>query len=115
MIRLFAVSLIFSGHMMAAEIVEEQVDHAGASFRIVRLAPERVQTEFAKRMEPVKFFMSAGIFEAGGIPSGLHVESAKCLHPLHLADAPGNFFLKPNGVFRIEAAGARREAFIVTE
>ncbi|RYD47306.1 MAG: hypothetical protein EOP85_05750, partial [Verrucomicrobiaceae bacterium] len=33
-----------------------------------------------------------------GIPSGLHTEGGKQLRPINLADAPGNFFLKPNGV-----------------
>jgi uncharacterized protein YigE (DUF2233 family) len=130
MIRSLAALLLFSGHQMAAEIAEKQVIHAGAAFRIVRLAPERVQlvwkdaagqpyrsfdrvqAEFAKKGKSVKFLMNAGIFEPGGIPSGLHVESAKCLNPLNLEDAPGNFFLKPNGVFRIEAEAGRREAFI---
>jgi len=47
------------------------------------------------------FLMNAGIFEPGGIPSGLHVENGKELRPINLRDAPGNFFLKPNGVFLI--------------
>lgn len=54
-----------------------------------------------------QFIMNAGIFEPGGIPSGLHVQDGKQLLPLNLKDAPGNFFLKPNGVFLIGASGAR--------
>ncbi len=99
-----------------AEVAEESVTHAGVKFRVVRAEPkqirlvwkdesgvpyrsfDRVQAAFSKQRKTVKFLMNAGIFELGGIPSGLHIEGAKTLRPLNLADAPGNFFLKPNGV-----------------
>lgn len=45
--------------------------------------------------------MNGGIFEPGGIPSGLYWEKGIEKIPLNLRDAPGNFFLKPNGVFLI--------------
>lgn len=95
---------------------EECVSHAGARFLVVRLEPkrvqlvwkdaggkpfrsfERVQADRAAKGETVKFLMNAGIFEPGGIPSGLHIENGELLRPLNLANAPGNFFLKPNGV-----------------
>lgn len=101
----------------AAEAVgEERVTFAGAIFRVVRLEPgrvqlvwkdregnpyrsfERVQGDRKAKGETVRFLMNAGIFEPGGIPSGLHIENGKPLRPLNLAEAPGNFFLKPNGV-----------------
>lgn len=99
-----------------AGVVEESIISAGVKFRVVRLDPnqvqlvwndetgqpyrtfDRVQAAFAKQGKTVKFIMNAGIFEPGGIPSGLHIENGKPLRPLNLADAPGNFFLKPNGV-----------------
>jgi uncharacterized protein YigE (DUF2233 family) len=110
--------------------VEEQIEHAEARFRVVRANPEQVQTvwispngtpyrtfdqvqaAFSKQGKTVTFLVNAGIFEPGGIPSGLHVENRKTLHLLNLADAPGNFFLKPNGVIWIESAGTKCEAFI---
>lgn len=100
----------------SATVVEESVTHAGVKFRVVRIEPkhvriawkdgngapfrtfDRVQAAFAKEGKAVRFIMNAGIFEPGGIPSGLHVEGGKALRPLNLGDAPGNFFLKPNGV-----------------
>jgi uncharacterized protein YigE (DUF2233 family) len=115
--------------VLRAEIVEESIESAGVRFRVVRLAPkqvqvvwkdqtdvpyrsfERVQAAFAKQGKAVIFIMNAGIFEPGGIPSGLHIEKRKTLHELNPADAPGNFFLKPNGVVWIEAGG-RAEASI---
>ncbi len=114
-----------------AAVVEEAVVHAGVKFRVVKLDPARVavvwkdpqgvpyrsfdkvQSAFAKQGKRVGFLMNAGIFEPGGIPSGLHAEDRKTLHPLNLADAPGNFFLKPNGVIWIEGGG-KTEAFIST-
>lgn len=130
MIRALALLLSIAGAALCAPLVEEKIEHAGTRYRIVRAAPEQVQlvwknssgfpyrtfdqvqAAFAKKGKTVTFLMNAGIFEPGGIPSGLHVENRKTLHLLNLADAPGNFFLKPNGVIWIEAAGAKREAFI---
>lgn len=51
--------------------------------------------------EPV-FLMNAGIFEPGGIPTGLHIEEGRELRPINLEDGDGNFYLKPNGVFFID-------------
>lgn len=102
--------------ILRAEVVEESIEYSGVKFRVVRLDPnqvqlvwndetgqpyrtfDRVQAAFAKLGKTVKFITNAGIFEPGGIPSGLHVEDGGTLRPLNLADAPGNFFLKPNGV-----------------
>lgn len=50
--------------------------------------------------------MNAGIFEPGYRPTGLHVEEGEEKVPLNLEDAPGNFFLKPNGVFYVDKNGA---------
>lgn len=116
MIRFLPVALLMGAGALSAGVIEEHVESAGVKFRVVRLAPEkvqvvwkdgkdepyrgfdRVQAAFADQGKTVKFLMNAGIFEPGGIPSGLHVEAGKTLRPVNLADAPGNFFLKPNGV-----------------
>lgn len=121
---------LLAGVALGAPVVEERVEYAGSRFRVVRATPERVQVvwkdphgvpyrtfdrvrdAFAKNGKTVGFLMNAGIFESGGIPCGLHVENRKTLHELNLADAPGNFFLKPNGVFWIEGVGNKRQAFI---
>lgn len=115
MIRVLAILALFAA-VCRAGIVEEKVTHAGVSFRVVRVAPEqvrlvwkdgngepyrsfdKVQSAFAAKGGKVVFLMNAGIFEPGGIPSGLHIEGGKILRPINLADAPGNFFLKPNGI-----------------
>jgi len=109
---------------LSANVVEESLTYAGVKFRVVWLEPkqvgivwkdaggapyrsfDRVQAAFAKQGKTVKFLMNAGIFEPGGIPSGRHIEGGKTLRPLNLADAPGNFFLKPNGVCTFGPKGA---------
>jgi uncharacterized protein YigE (DUF2233 family) len=50
--------------------------------------------------------MNGGIYEPGGIPSGLLIQNSRELHPLNRRDGKGNFFLKPNGVFLIGDKGA---------
>ncbi len=102
--------------LISARIAEEVIVSSGVKYRVIRVAPERVQlvwkdaagvpyrsfervrAAFLKQGKSVSFLMNAGIFEPDGIPSGLHIEAGKTLLPLNLADAPGNFFLKPNGV-----------------
>lgn len=55
------------------------------------------------------FGMNAGMYHADGAPVGLLVIDGRELAPLNLGDGngQGNFFLKPNGVFLIDAAGPR--------
>lgn len=53
----------------------------------------------------VAFAMNAGMFDNAGSPIGLYVENGQELHAINTADGPGNFHLKPNGVFWIDKAG----------
>ena len=118
--KAFFLFLACSLATLRAEVVEESIESAGVKFRVVRLAPkqvqlvwknengvpyrsfDQVQAAFAKQGKSVKFLMNAGIFEPGGIPSGLHIEGGKILRPLNLADAPGNFFFKQCGRTRFK-------------
>lgn len=54
----------------------------------------------------VETLMNGGIFEPGGIPSGLLVQDGKELTPVNRKKGKGNFFLKPNGIFVIGSKGA---------
>jgi uncharacterized protein YigE (DUF2233 family) len=49
----------------------------------------------------VRFAVNAGMFNDAGRPIGLYIENGVEAHRLSLADGPGNFHLKPNGVFWI--------------
>lgn len=52
------------------------------------------------------FATNAGIFEIGYRPLGLHMEEGRALVPLNMKEGEGNFYLKPGGVFFVNAAGA---------
>jgi uncharacterized protein YigE (DUF2233 family) len=129
-VRGFLCFLALSG-VALADIHEQALTYQGIDFRVLRISPDkveliwknaegepyrnfgRVEEALKKQGKSLKFIMNAGIFEPGGIPSGLHIERQKKLLPLNLADAPGNFFLKPNGVIWIES-GSPRKARIAT-
>lgn len=109
--------VFWAGRALAAEVAELAVEHAGVGFRVVRLEPrqvelvwrdpagvpfatfDRVQSHYEAAGKRVKFLINAGIYEPGGVPSGLHHERGTRLRPLNLENGAGNFYLKPNGVF----------------
>jgi len=75
------------------EIALRRTDASGKPFRdLSKLAAA----------EPLILAMNAGMYHEDFTPVGLHVEDGTELSPLNLADAPGNFFLKPNGVFYVD-------------
>lgn len=109
--------MVAAGRQAAGEIREEAVSHAGVRFRVVRVEPaslqlvwkdakgqpyrtfDKVQAAFSARGRKVKFLMNAGIFEPGGVPSGMYVEDGRELLPLNTRKGEGNFYLHPGGVF----------------
>ena len=54
-----------------------------------------------KRGERLVFAMNAGMYHDDRAPVGLFVEGGKTTAPLNTNDGPGNFHMKPNGVFAI--------------
>lgn len=58
-----------------------------------------------KRGKRLLFAVNAGMYHADFSPVGLLVIDGKELAPLNLDDAFGNFFMKPNGVFLVDASG----------
>src|SRR5262245_12672179 len=78
------------------ELVLRRADAAGKPYRdLAKLAAA----------EPFEFAMNAGMYHEDFTPVGLHVEEEREDAPLNLADAPGNFFMKPNGVFYVDRYG----------
>jgi uncharacterized protein YigE (DUF2233 family) len=49
------------------------------------------------------FATNACIFHKGYSTNGLYIESLKNISPLNTKNGKGNFYLKPNGVFMIQA------------
>lgn len=62
---------------------------------------EGVKKELAAKGEQLVFGANAGMFEPDSKPVGLLVQDGVEQVPINLNDAPGNFYLKPNGVFLI--------------
>jgi len=60
---------------------------------------ENLQRELGADARHIRFAMNAGMFNERGAPIGLYVEDGEEQKPISLTDGPGNFHLKPNGVF----------------
>lgn len=58
------------------------------------------------KAEPFVLAMNAGMYHQDRSPVGLHIEDGVVQSPLNLGDAPGNFFMKPNGVFYVGRDGS---------
>lgn len=96
----------------------------GVTYHILKVAPDRIQllwkgddgqqlrsfpaaSKFLKgKGIAVETLMNGGIFEPGGIPSGLLVQDGKEMNPVNRNKGEGNFFLQPNGIFLISDKGA---------
>lgn len=65
----------------------------GAPFRSLKAFSETVEQSH------IAFAMNAGMYDGEGKPIGYYVEDGDRLKELSRADGPGNFHLKPNGVF----------------
>jgi uncharacterized protein YigE (DUF2233 family) len=69
-----------------------------------------LQTYLDGKGEKLLFAANAGMFQPDFSPCGLFVENGSQTTPLNTNDGPGNFFMKPNGVFLINQ---KHEARIV--
>jgi uncharacterized protein YigE (DUF2233 family) len=96
----------------------------GVTYHILKVSPERIQllwkgddgkqlrtfpaasTYLKGKGIEVETLMNGGIFEPGGIPSGLLVQDGKEMNLVNRNKGEGNFFLQPNGIFLISDKGA---------
>lgn len=60
---------------------------------------EALQRELGEDSHSVRFAMNAGMYNDDGAPIGLYVQDGDEQKSISLTDGPGNFHLKPNGVF----------------
>lgn len=67
---------------------------------------ERLAEHLGRDADRVRFAMNAGMYDARGGPIGLFVADGYEQHAISLTDGPGNFHMKPNGVFWQDEAGA---------
>ena len=66
---------------------------------------EALERHLGERMGSLLFAMNAGMYDAAGRPIGLYVEQAERQRRINLRDGPGNFHMKPNGVFAVSEDG----------
>ena len=58
-----------------------------------------ILADMLEEPDRVAFAVNGGMFDEAGEPIGYYVEAGERLKKLNRADGPGNFHLKPNGVF----------------
>ena len=66
---------------------------------------DTLDQRLGERFPRLAFAMNAGMFDAKGKPIGYYVEDGAVQAPLNRNDGPGNFHMKPNGVFYGDASG----------
>jgi uncharacterized protein YigE (DUF2233 family) len=71
----------------------------GASFASLR----SLESERSALKKPLYFSMNGGMFDFNLTPIGLYIENGVQLKSLNRANGWGNFHLKPNGVFYVNA------------
>lgn len=113
MLLLIAVSIA-----IAEPVTVHQVEIHNQAFTVVSVDLDQASISLLGGVEPVRSFAelralgpylaatNAGIFAKNYRAVGLHVEAGETLVPLDLEEGAGNFYLKPNGVFWIDDAGA---------
>jgi uncharacterized protein YigE (DUF2233 family) len=67
---------------------------------------EALRSELGEGSRAVRFAMNAGMYNDAGAPIGLYVQDGDEQKSISLTDGPGNFHLKPNGVFWQGSDGA---------
>jgi uncharacterized protein YigE (DUF2233 family) len=64
-----------------------------------------LERQIGERGRRLLFAMNAGMFDEEGQPIGLYVEQGDRRRRINLRDGPGNFHMKPNGVFAVDEEG----------
>ena len=64
-----------------------------------------LEQHLGERTAELAFAMNAGMYDKAGMPIGLYVEEGEQRRSLNLRSGPGNFHLKPNGVFAVDRKG----------
>lgn len=66
---------------------------------------DALDRRLGERFKRLAFAMNAGMYDKAGLPIGYYVEDGAVEVALNRKDGPGNFHMKPNGVFYGDAAG----------
>jgi uncharacterized protein YigE (DUF2233 family) len=109
----FAVECRTSGEKPAFTTC--RVDPRGEFLRLYYAAADgsnfdsfaRLQASLAREQKTLVFAMNAGMFHPDMKPVGLLVIEGREIAPVNRGRSWGNFYLQPNGVFLMDAGGAR--------
>jgi len=96
-------SIVFRGHAFLVKTVDPQKDDLRLFWGDDHGAPLRdftgLEKLVASKGERLLFAANAGMYQPDLKPVGLLVQDGAEQSPLNLSDGPGNFCMKPNGVF----------------
>lgn len=65
----------------------------------ILMSLENLKTHVETKGLNLKFAMNGGMYQEDHTPLGLFIQNGKVIRQLNKANAQGNFYLKPNGVF----------------
>lgn len=117
------IALLAALAAVAGLRLRERPPADGAGFVSYRVAPRQVRLYWqdehrrplrslgrlrdwlGQQQQTLLFATNGGMYRAGNRPVGLFIEAGQTLTPLDTTTSPGNFYLKPNGVFYTTAEG----------
>ena len=65
-----------------------------------------VEKYLREQGKTIAFAINGGMYHKDFSAVGLYIENGKTLHPVSTKDGPGNFHMKPNGIFFVEGKKA---------
>ena len=77
-------------------------DANGQPFKYFR----NVEKYLREQGKTIAFAVNGGMYHKDFSAVGLYIENGKTLHPVSTKDGPGNFHMKPNGIFFVEGKKA---------
>lgn len=118
-LALLAVLSPGTGHAACREVTHDRQAHivcevtAGQDVRLFLNGPDgallgsfgRIDAMLAAEGRKLAFAMNAGMYHRDRRPVGLFIENGQQIAPLVTAAGPGNFGMRPNGVFCIRNDG----------
>ena len=93
--------LIYEADPMQVELRFYWKDDQGRLFGSIR----NLRRSLEAQGKSLVFAMNGGMFRPDRSPQGLYIENGKTRAPLDTAAGPGNFYLKPNGIFYVTTDG----------
>ena len=101
--RRICEDITFAGHAYTVCTADTTRDKLGLFWRDPAGKPfatfDQLAASLAQTRRTLIFGMNAGMFQTDLSPVGLYIEGGATRHPANTRDGPGNFHMKPNGIF----------------